>query len=165
MELLSKSDIDFLESYNYKIDQQEDAVYIHNSNYHIVIGNAILFLVGLAGIPLAIGGHYKVGLLLLLLLTIPIMRLLRNAPRKIQINFVTKQINNIPLNAIAQFRFSSSEAFAHASPFEKGTVEYTLDLEMVKKDRKVIKLLSFVDREERKEGAEKLLKVFNSWLQ
>ena len=116
------------------------------------------------GVPILLAGNYRMGLLFILLLAIPIIRMLNQAPKKVVIDFSQNLINDIPFAEINEFKYESEESLAYATPFEKGTTEYALHLDLINQYGLPIRLLSFIDREQNKPGAEDLLSTMNGWL-
>lgn len=164
MQSLDKDTIEFLKSYNYTVKVKNQVITVMDKNYSTVWQNVIMIIIGLTGFPIAFVGNYEIGILFILFLLIPIVRMIKNKPKKVTFELVANRINGIYLSEIKEFRYSQEETYAYATPFEKGTKEYTLDLEMVNKNGIPTKIMSFIDREEEKPGAQALLKMMNGWL-
>ena len=160
---LKSSHLEFLKTYGYKVKQTNERCDIRNSNYTSNWVNVLLIIVGLLGIPIAVGGSYKIGLLFLLLLTIPVLRIINRTPKTVSFDYLNNLIDGEPLSLFTAFQFETSENFAYATPFETGTTEYAVSLILHKTSGEKKALMRFVDREEEKQGAQDLLDHLNNW--
>lgn len=164
MKSLDKATVEFLKSYNYTVNVSPETIVIIDKNYTKMWQNVIMIIIGLSGFPIAFAGSYEIGILFILLLSIPIIRIANNKPKQVTFELVSNRVNGIYFTEIKEFRYAEEENYAYATPFEKGTKEYTLDLELVNKNGVPTKILSFIDREEKKPGAAAFLSALNGWL-
>lgn len=164
MKRLDQKNVDFIKSYNYDVIVHHNRMLITDNDHNNPVINIVMIVIGLAGIPIVYMGNYKVGVLFLLLLAIPIIRIVNRKPKKTKFDFLNQRIRKVNVADIREFRYVKSEALAYATAMEEGVTEYTLTLEMVNKNGVATELLSFIDRDENKPGAENLLNEMNGWL-
>lgn len=158
------SSIQFIKDYNFKVITNPKKIIIIDKDHKHPISNTIMIILGLAGIPICYAGSYEIGIIFLLLLLFPIIRIANNRPKKVVFDFANQTIQNVKLIDIRKFVFVRSEVLAYASAFEKGVIDYSLTLQMVNKNNIGIDLMTFIDRQEVKPGAELLLQQMNEWL-
>ena len=165
MKRLDQKNVDFIKSYNYDVIVHHNRMLITDNDHNNPVINIVMIVIGLAGIPIvAYMGNYQIGIIFLLLLAIPIIRIVNRKPKKTVFDFLNQRIRKVSVGDIREFRYVTSEALAYATAMEEGVTEYTLTLEMVNNNGVATELLSFIDREEKKPGAENLLNEMNSWL-
>ena len=164
LKYLSQDVVNFLKEYGYRVSKKSFSIIITNKKYVPVPIYILLMIVGMTGIVLGIMSTYKMLLLSVLLVFIPLLKIMTQSGRRVVFDFMTQRINDIPFSEIEVFQYKKSEQFAHATPFEEGTIEYTADLEVKTKNGSITRLVSFVDRQEKKEGLHKVLADFQSMI-
>jgi len=160
----TKASVDYLKSYKYKLRNSKTQTEVANKGQLSPALNAIMFVIGISGIPVAFFGNYQLGIVFLLMLFFPIIRWVNGTPQKIMFNYLNQQLQGVDLDKIHLFKFTEEESLAYATAFEEGTVEHTLNLMMVRKDGVEMKLFSFTNRKKEKPGATLLLNEMNTWL-
>lgn len=164
MNYFNEGVITFFENYGYRVTQSDVLIKFKNKKYVPVPVCIGLMLIGTAGIVLGIMSTYKLLLLCVLLVFIPLLKILNQGPKYLLIDLLKKSINHVEIAQVERFQFSSSEQNAHATPFEKGTIEYILNLEMITKEGSTIQLATFTNREKNKESSHEVLVNFNAIL-
>lgn len=164
MKRLDQKSVDFIKSYNYDVIIHHYRMLITDNDQSSPVINIVMIVVGLTGIPIAFLGNYQIGIVFLLLLAVPIFRIANSKSKKTKFDFLNQRIRKTDIADIREFRYIKSEALTYATAMEDGVTEYTLTLEMVKKNGVATELLSFIDRDENKPGAEELLNEMNGWL-
>lgn len=85
----------YLDSYGYQVEEEQDKLVFRNSNYSQIMPNVLLSILGLALTIIGIASAYKILLFFILMIFIPLLKLINNYPKEVIIDSNKRKIFDI----------------------------------------------------------------------